>query len=46
MRKLVVEGGWVQVRMYDVGWLEVRSVVVITKKKAHRNTCYIIARHG
>ena len=45
MRKLVVEAGWVQKRKYDLGWLDVKKVVAVTRK-AWRNTGCTIARHG
>ena len=46
MRKLVVEGGWVQKRLCDIGWSEKRNVEVVTKKRLPRSTDYTSAGLG
>ena len=38
MRKLVVEGGWVQKRMCDVGWSDEKKCQDAAKTKTRRRT--------
>ena len=45
MRKLVLEGGWVPKRLYDLGQTRT-SVEAVTRKKAWRSTGCTVVRHG
>ena len=45
-RKLVLEGGWVQKKLFDIGWSDESECQAFHKEKAQKSTGSTIAQNG